>query len=202
MGHSTGAPTPIGSPGSRPLLRPEHRPRMAAGYLFGPEVYELPALLSQEECEQVIDAINGSLQPSTVTRGSTITAPVVPVLAPEQSPAGGEPGSAHGLVRRGSAPLGTDSGQRYTPANTSRNTDWFASGTQNTPPTPTRRPTHLDGDGLSQCCGQGEGTLFRRLGRSFTLYLVWRWPGTTFRPMELIPSRCMRLCRWRRATNG
>ena len=54
-----------------PLTRQEHRPR--AWRLDTPlaQVYELPGLLSHEECKQVIDAINGALQPSTVTRGSS-----------------------------------------------------------------------------------------------------------------------------------
>ena len=52
-----------------PLTRPDHQPRAWRLDISLAQVYELPALLSQEECQQVIDAINASLQPSTVTRG-------------------------------------------------------------------------------------------------------------------------------------
>ena len=53
-----------------PLTRPDHRPR--AWRLDTPlaQVYELPSFLSSNECTEVINAINGALQPSTVTRGS------------------------------------------------------------------------------------------------------------------------------------
>ena len=51
--------------------RPDHQPR--AWRLDTPlaQVYELPRLLSLDECDEVISAINGALQPSTVTRGSS-----------------------------------------------------------------------------------------------------------------------------------
>ena len=52
-----------------PLTRPEHRPRAWRLETSLAQVYELPALLSHEECQQVIDAINASLTPSKVTRG-------------------------------------------------------------------------------------------------------------------------------------
>ena len=53
-----------------PLTRPDHRPR--AWRLDTPlaQMYELPAFLSSDECTEVINAINGGLQPSTMTLGS------------------------------------------------------------------------------------------------------------------------------------
>ncbi|WP_392345403.1 hypothetical protein [Parasynechococcus sp.] len=53
------------------LTRQECRPRAWRLDTSLAQVYELPGLLSHEECEQVIDAINASLQPSTVTRVSS-----------------------------------------------------------------------------------------------------------------------------------
>ena len=54
-----------------PLTRTDHHPR--AWRLDTPlaQVYELPGLLGRDECDEVIAAINESLQPSTVTRGSS-----------------------------------------------------------------------------------------------------------------------------------
>ena len=49
-----------------PLTRPDHRPRAWRLDTSLAQLYELPALLSHEECEAVIEAINASLQPSTV----------------------------------------------------------------------------------------------------------------------------------------
>ena len=54
-----------------PLTRPDHQPR--AWRLDTPlaQVYELPGLLNRDQCDEVIGAINRSLKPSTVTRGSS-----------------------------------------------------------------------------------------------------------------------------------
>ena len=45
-----------------PLTRKEHRPRAWRLDTSLAQLYELPALLSHEECGQVIDAINASQQ--------------------------------------------------------------------------------------------------------------------------------------------
>ena len=54
-----------------PLTRKEHRPRAWRLDTSLAQVYELPVLLSHDECGKVIDAINASLKPSTVTRGTS-----------------------------------------------------------------------------------------------------------------------------------
>ena len=69
---ATGAPTPDWLAWfESPLTRPKHRPRAWRLDTSLAQVYELPALLSHEECEAVIESINASLQPSTVTRGTS-----------------------------------------------------------------------------------------------------------------------------------
>ena len=54
-----------------PITRPDHQPR--AWRLDTPlaQIYELPHLLDRDACDEVIEAINTSLKPSTVTRGSS-----------------------------------------------------------------------------------------------------------------------------------
>ena len=75
---SSHGPTTMGEPTpdwlawfESPLTRQEHRPRAWRLDTSLAQVYELPALLSQEECALVIEAIDASLQPSTVTRGTS-----------------------------------------------------------------------------------------------------------------------------------
>ena len=66
---------------------------LEAGYPLA-QLYEIPDLLSREECEQVIEAINQGLQPSTVTRGTATTAQAaLPSRAPacRVGPAAGPP---------------------------------------------------------------------------------------------------------------
>ena len=112
-----------------PLTRPDHRPR--AWRLDTPlaQVYELPSFLSSNECTEVINAINGALQPSTVTRGSkdyrTSRTCHLSQNLPELSSQ---------LDRRFAALLGVDprlsepiQGQRYDPGEYFKeHTDWFA----------------------------------------------------------------------------
>ena len=116
-----------------PLTRPDHQPR--AWRLDTPlaQVYELPGLLSLDECDEVISAINGALQPSTVTRGSSDyrTSRTCHLRQNHRD-------LAERLDRRFAALLGVDpglsepiQGQRYDPGEYFKeHTDWFAPGTK------------------------------------------------------------------------
>lgn len=115
-----------------PLTRPEHRPR--AWRLDTPlaQLYELPDLLSEEECRELILLIDGSLQPSTVTHG------------PDDYrrsrtfhlPSGIGPAAVQRLDARLAALIGVPpacseplQGQRYGPGDYFRlHTDWFKPG--------------------------------------------------------------------------
>ena len=164
-----------------PLTRPEHRPRAWRLDTSLAQVYELPGLLSHEECEQVIDAINGSLQPSTVTRGSSdYRTSRTCHLRQNNSQL------AASLDQRFAALFGVDprlsepiQGQRYDPGEYFKeHTDWFSPGTE-------EYATHTDSGGQRtwtvmvylNAVERGGETLFRRLGRSFTpvpgMALAW-----------------------------
>ena len=164
-----------------PLTRPEHQPR--AWRLDTPlaQVYELPGLLHRDECDEVMEAINGSLQPSTVTRGASDYRTSRTCHLRQNYPE-----LAERLDERFAALLGVDSGlsepiqgQRYDPGEYFKeHTDWFAPGTK-------EFTEH------TACGGQrtwtlmvylnaverGGETCFKRLGRCFTpapgLALAW-----------------------------
>ena len=53
-----------------PLLDPHNRPRAWRLDTELAQIYEIPALLTADECTAVISAIDQALVPSTVTRGS------------------------------------------------------------------------------------------------------------------------------------
>ena len=164
-----------------PLTRADHQPR--AWRLDTPlaQVYELPGLLSREECNEVIAAIDAGLQPSTVTRGSSDYRTSRTCHLRQNHPAL----AAH-LDRRFAALLGVDpalsepiQGQRYDPGEYFKeHTDWFAPGTkeyaQHTTSGGQRTWTvmvYLNG------VERGGETCFKRLGRCFTpvpgLALAW-----------------------------
>jgi len=164
-----------------PLTRQEHRPR--AWRLDTPlaQVYELPALLSHEESGAVIEVINASLQPSTVTRGSSDYRTSRTCHLRQNNPE-----LAASLDQRFAALFGVDprlsepiQGQRYDPGEYFKeHTDWFAPGTQ-------EYATHTNSGGQRtwtvmvylNAVERGGETLFRRLGRSFTpvpgMALAW-----------------------------
>ena len=164
-----------------PLTRPEHRPRAWRLDTSLAQVYELPGLLSHEECEQVIDAINASLQPSTVTRGSSDYRTSRTCHLRQNHPQ-----LAASLDQRFAALFGVDprlsepiQGQRYDPGEYFKeHTDWFTPGTE-------EYATHTDSGGQRTWTvmvylnpvERGGETLFRRLGRSFTpvpgMALAW-----------------------------
>jgi prolyl 4-hydroxylase len=164
-----------------PLTRPEHRPR--AWRLDTPlaQVYELPELLSADDCVALMAAIDQKLVPSTVTRGDSSyrTSRTCHLR-------GSDAGLAERLDQRLAALLGVDvrfseplQGQRYDPGQYFKeHTDWFAPGTEefatHTSPGGQRTWTVMIYLNTVACGGQ---TCFKRLGRCFTpvqgLALAW-----------------------------
>ena len=164
-----------------PLTRPEHRPRAWRLDTSLAQVYELPALLSHEECEAVIEAINASLQPSTVTRGTSDYRTSRTCHLRQNHPQ-----LAASLDQRFAALFEVDprlsepiQGQRYDPGEYFKeHTDWFS-------PITKEYATHTDRGGQRtwtvivylNAVERGGETLFRRLGRSFTpvpgMALAW-----------------------------
>ena len=53
-----------------PITDPQHQSRAVRVATPHAQLYELPSLLSPQECQELIEAINSALLPSTVTRGS------------------------------------------------------------------------------------------------------------------------------------
>ena len=164
-----------------PLTRPDHQPR--AWRLDTPlaQVYELPGLLQRDECDEVMEAINGSLQPSTVTRGASDYRTSRTCHLRQNHPE-----LAERLDERFAALLGVDSGlsepiqgQRYDPGEYFKeHTDWFAPGTneftENTACGGQRTWTVMV---YLNAVERGGETCFKRLGRCFTpapgLALAW-----------------------------
>lgn len=117
---------------SPPLLNPENQPR--AWRLDTPlaQIVELPGLLSRQECSALIQAIDQSLVPSTVTTGSGDYRTSRTCHLAEAAPA-----LTADLDGRFAALLGVDpalseplQGQRYdTGQYFKAHTDWFAPGT-------------------------------------------------------------------------
>lgn len=170
-----------------PLTRPGTTPR--AWRLDTPlaQIYEIPGLLSREECAAVMAAIDQSLRPSTVTRGPSDyrtsrtchLASAAPALARE-------------LDRRFAALIGVDpafseplQGQRYDPGQYFKaHTDWFAPGTneyaEHTNPGGQRTWTLMVYLNAVELGGE---TCFNRIGRCFTPV-----PGTAVAWNNLLPD--------------
>ena len=164
-----------------PLTQPEHSPR--AWRLDTPraQVYEIPQLLSREECQRLIEAIDQSLQPSTVTRGSSDYRTSRTCHLRHQHPQ-----LAKELDQRFADLLGVDpkwsepiQGQRYDVGEYFKeHTDWFAPGTKeystNTLNGGQRTWTIMVYLNAVELGGE---TLFKRLGRSFVpqvgMALAW-----------------------------
>ena len=178
----TGAPAPDWLAWfEAPLTRQEHQPR--AWRLDTPlaQVYELPGLLNRDQCDEVIEAINRSLKPSTVTRGSSDYRTSRTCHLRQNSP-----DLAAQLDRRFAELLGVDrrfsepiQGQRYDPGEYFKeHTDWFSPGTK-------EFTTHTTSGGQRtwtlmvylNAVERGGETCFKRLGRCFTpvpgLALAW-----------------------------
>ena len=164
-----------------PLTRPDHQPR--AWRLDTPlaQVYELPGLLQRDECDEVMEAINGSLQPSTVTRGASDYRTSRTCHLRQNHPE-----LAERLDERFAALLGVDSGlsepiqgQRYDPGEYFKeHTDWFAPGTQEfTEHTACGGQRTWTVMVYLNAVERGGETCFKRLGRCFTpapgLALAW-----------------------------
>jgi len=164
-----------------PLTRPDHQPR--AWRLDTPlaQVYELPGLLHRDECDEVMEAINGSLQPSTVTRGASDYRTSRTCHLRQNHPE-----LAERLDERFAALLGVDSGlsepiqgQRYDPGEYFKeHTDWFAPGTKEfTEHTACGGQRTWTVMVYLNAVERGGETCFKRLGRCFTpapgLALAW-----------------------------
>ena len=164
-----------------PLTFPQQQPR--AWKLDTPlaQIYEIPDLLSREECQQVIEAIDQGLQPSTVTRGSSDYRTSRTCHLRRQHAE-----LTQELDRRFAALLGVApgfsepiQGQRYDPGQYFKeHTDWFAPGTDefltNTTPGGQRTWTLMVYLNAVELGGE---TCFKRIGRCFTpvqgLALAW-----------------------------
>ena len=164
-----------------PLTFPQQQPR--AWKLDTPlaQIYEIPDLLSREECQRVIEAIDQGLQPSTVTRGSSDyrTSRTCHLRRKHAE-------LTQELDRRFAALLGVApgfsepiQGQRYDPGQYFKeHTDWFAPGTDEflTHTTPGGQRTWTLMVYLNAVELGGE-TCFKRIGRCFTpvrgLALAW-----------------------------
>mgnify|MGYP005644113565 FL=1 len=163
------------------LTRPDHRPRAWRLDTALAQIYEIPNLLSRSECDCVIEAINGALQPSTVTRGSSDYRTSRTCHLREN-----QPDLAADLDQRFAALLGVDprlsepiQGQRYDPGEYFKeHTDWFTPGTEEY-----IAHTRVGGQRTwtvmiyLNAVELGGETCFRRLDRCFTptpgLALIW-----------------------------
>ena len=116
-----------------PLTRPENSPRAWRLDTDLAQVYEIPDLLTGEECDAMIEVIDGSLRKSTTTRGPadyrTSRTCGLRRAAPE---------TIVDIDQRLAGLIGCDvafsepiQGQRYDPGEYFKgHTDWFASGTK------------------------------------------------------------------------
>lgn len=177
---------PVDSPGwlqwfEVPLTRPQHRPR--AWRLDTPlaQVFELPDLLSRQECEALMAAIDRQLVPSTVTRGDSSyrTSRSCHLRGADADLAARldqRLADLFAVDMRLSEPL---QGQRYDPGQYFKeHTDWFAPGTEefavHTHPGGQRTWTVMI---YLNSVSRGGQTCFKRLGRCFTpvqgLALAW-----------------------------
>lgn len=170
-----------------PLTRPGSTPR--AWRLDTPlaQIYEIPGLLSRQECAAVMAAIDLSLKPSTVTRGPsdyrTSSTCHLGSAAPDL---------ARELDGRFAALIGVDpafaepiQGQRYDPGQYFKaHTDWFAPGTaeyaEHTNPGGQRTWTLMVYLNAVELGGE---TCFNRIGRCFTPV-----PGTAVAWNNLLPD--------------
>jgi prolyl 4-hydroxylase len=163
------------------LTIPSSRPRSWKVDTDLAQIYEIPDLLNQDECEELISCIDSGLQPSTVTRGpADYRTSFTCHLRPSQSPL------VQRLENQLAELLGVDpsftepiQGQRYLPGQYFKShSDWFAPDTdeyrQHTQPGGQRTWTlmiylnHVESGGR---------TYFEKIGRSFIpfpgLALAW-----------------------------
>ena len=116
-----------------PITDSQHRPRAVRVETPHAQLYELPSLLSSQECQELIEAINSALLPSTVTRGSNDYRTSRTCHLRHNHPV-----LSRRLDKRFADLLGVDprfsepiQGQRYDPGEYfKQHTDWFSPGTQ------------------------------------------------------------------------
>ena len=116
-----------------PITDSQHRPRAVRVETPHAQLYELPSLLSSQECQELIEAINSALLPSTVTRGSNDYRTSRTCHLRHNHPV-----LSRRLDQRFADLLGVDprfsepiQGQRYDPGEYfKQHTDWFSPGTQ------------------------------------------------------------------------
>ena len=181
-----GKPIPVQRPSwlqwfEVPLTRPGQEPRAWRLDTALAQVYELPALLSPQECTALMAAIDLKLVPSTVTRGDSSyrTSRTCHLR-------GADAELAARLDQRLAELFGVDpslseplQGQRYDPGQYFKeHTDWFAPGTD-------EFAIHTKKGGQRtwtvmiylNTVSQGGQTCFKRLGRCFTpvqgMALAW-----------------------------
>ena len=164
-----------------PITDSQHRPRAVRVETPHAQLYELPSLLSSLECQELIEAINSALLPSTVTRGSNDyrTSRTChlrhnhPVLSRRLDQCFAD---LLGVDPRFSEPI---QGQRYDPGEYfKQHTDWFSPGTKefdhNTRNGGQRTWTVMV---YLNAVESGGETWFQRLGQRFTprpgLGLAW-----------------------------
>ena len=164
-----------------PLTNPAHRPRAWRLDTDRAQIYDIPDLLSPDECVAVIAAIDAALVPSTVTHGPSDyrTSRTCHLATADAA-------LARELDIRFAALIGVDpalaeplQGQRYDPGQYFKaHTDWFAPGTAEF-----EEHTRVGGQRtwtlmvyLNAVEAGGE-TVFERIGRRFTpmpgLALAW-----------------------------
>lgn len=155
-----------------PLTDSNHQPR--AWRLDTPlaQVYEIPNLLTSEECDVVMRAIDQTLVPSTVTLGAHDYRTSLTCHLADTEPAltktlDGRFADLFGVDASFSEPL---QGQRYAPGQYFKaHTDWFSPGTDEF-----EQHTALGGQRTwtlmvyLNAVERGGDTVFHRLGRSFT----------------------------------
>ena len=116
-----------------PITDSQHRPRAVRVETPHAQLYELPSLLSSQECQELIEAINSALLPSTVTRGSNDYRTSRTCHLRHNHPV-----LSRRLDKRFADLLGVDprfsepiQGQRYDPGEYfKQHTDWFSPGTK------------------------------------------------------------------------
>ena len=115
-----------------PITDSQHRPRAVRVETPHAQLYELPSLLSSQECQELIAAINSALLPSTVTSGSNDYRTSRTCHLRHNHPV-----LSRRLDQRFADLLGVDprfsepiQGQRYDPGEYfKQHTDWFSPGT-------------------------------------------------------------------------
>lgn len=201
-----------------PLTDPLHLPRAWRLDTSLAQIYELPGLLSEDDCGALILAIDSSLAPSTVTRGPadyrTSRTCHLRQAAPQL---------VAQIDARLAALIGVDGayseplqGQRYDPGEYFKaHTDWFAPGTEeyhlHTCPGGQRTWTVMVYLNAVEAGGQ---TRFERVGRDFQpspgLGLAWNNlradgqpnPATLHEALPVLSGHKYVITKWFRAETG